>query len=400
MNLTVHEYQESQFTCQQISSRQGAVLWENYGTYLTVMAPSLTTNNRWVLRPQGWVGSIVVDAELCVMLQPKLPVANIFAMLEYAYRLKSFTVLEGVASLRTVEEMFQQLATIFAKRVLDRARIGLHQQYVERTEQSPYVRGRVDLPENWRGPHRHPPSSRFQERTANCEDNQIIAFTLQTLARHRLAERVASSVRTALRLFAGGITRAFFHPTDCTNRHYSRLNSDYRILHALCRFFLEHSGPTHEFGDRAMLPFLVNMGRLFELFVAEWLRCHLPEGFRLVTQERVAADVAGAFPITLDMVIYQAGSDTPVLVVDTKYKIGDRPSPEDLQQIVAYSVARGCANAVLIYPTKLRHPFNGRYGRSPVAIRTVAFTIEGDVEQGGREMLVELLRGVLTHPSD
>ena len=134
--------------------------------------------------------------------------------------------------------------------------------------------------------------------------------------------------------------------------------------------------------------------------MAEWLRCHLPEGFRLVTQERVAADVAGAFPITLDMVIYQAGSDTPVLVVDTKYKIGDRPSPEDLQQIVAYSVARGCANAVLIYPTKLRHPFNGRYGRSPVAIRTVAFTIEGDVEQGGREMLVELLRGVSTHPSD
>lgn len=392
MTIIIHEHQEGQFACHQISSKQGAVLWQSYGKYLTVMGPSLTTNNKWVLRSQGWVGSIVVDAELCVMLQPKLSVANIFGMFEYAYRLSSFRLLDGIATFHTVDELFQQLAIIFAKRVFDRARSGLHREYVARTQQSAFIRGKIDLPVNWRSPYRHPPTSQFQERTADCEDNRIIAYTLQTLARHRFAERASGHIRMALHRFAGGITPTPIHASDCTNRHYTRLNEDYQVLHALCRFFLEHSGPSHELGDRTMLPFLVNMGRLFELFVAEWLRIHLPTQYQLVAQERVAVDAAGTFPITLDMVIYKANSNQPLLVLDTKYKVADTPSSDDLQQVVAYAVARGCASAVLIYPTQLRYPFNGRYGRSEITIRTLAFDIGMDIEQGGRALIDELLR--------
>ncbi|MBL7989430.1 MAG: restriction endonuclease [Chlorobi bacterium] len=392
MTITVHEHQETRLANQQISSQQGTALWQRYGSYVAVVGPSLTTNNQWVLKPQGWVGSIVVDAELCVMLQPKTPVANIFGMLGYAYQLNSFLLFDGAATFATIDEMFQQLATIFAKRVIHRARLGLHRQYLERDQQSVAIRGRIDLPENWRAPHRHPPTSRFQERTADCKDNQIIAFTLQTLARHRLGQDASGAVRTALHRFAGGLTPTPFHPSDCTNRHYTRLNQDYQLLHALCRFFLEHSGPTHQLGDRTMLPFLVNMGRLFELFVAQWLLAHLPAQYRLATQERVVVDAAGAFPIVLDMVIYNATSGQPLLLLDTKYKIADSPSPDDLQQVVAYSVARGCPNAVLIYPTQLPRPFNGYYGQSQVAIRTVAFDIATDIEEGGRRLMEELMR--------
>ncbi|MCC7439299.1 MAG: restriction endonuclease [Armatimonadetes bacterium] len=391
MTITVHEHEETRLACQQITSGQGATLWQRYGNYVAVMGPSLTTNNQWVLKSQGWVGGIVVDAELRVMLQPKTPVANIFGMLEYAYRLNSFHLLDGVAAFGAIDEMFQQLAIIFAKRVLDRARIGLHRPYLAHTQQSPVVRGRIDLPENWRAPHRHPPTSRFQERTTDCKDNQIIAFTLQMLARHRLSRDASGLIRTALHRFAGAATPMPCQPSDCINRHYTRINQDYQLLHALCRFFLEHSGPTHQLGDRTMIPFLVNMGRLFELFVAQWLLAHLPAEYRLVAQERVAVDAAGAFPITLDMVIYNAASNRPLLVIDTKYKTADSPSPDDLQQVVAYSVARGCASAVLIYPTQLRRPFNGRYGQSEIAIRTVAFDIATDIEKGGRRMLEELL---------
>ena len=48
----------------------------------------------------------------------------------------------------------------------------------------------------------------------------------------------------------------------CVGRTYNRLNADYEPMHALCRFFLENSGPAHARGDRSMLPFLVNMPRL------------------------------------------------------------------------------------------------------------------------------------------
>ena len=52
------------------------------------------------------------------------------------------------------------------------------------------------------------------------------------------------------------------------DRLYHRLNQDYQPMHGLCRFFLEHSGPTHQDGDSAMIPFVVHMPALFEKFVA------------------------------------------------------------------------------------------------------------------------------------
>ena len=36
-----------------------------------------------------------------------------------------------------------------------------------------------------------------------------------------------------------------------------------------------------------MLPFLINMERLSALFVAEWLKVHLPQSFLLKFQEQV-----------------------------------------------------------------------------------------------------------------
>jgi len=59
-------------------------------------------------------------------------------------------------------------------------------------------------------------------------------------------------------------------------RRYIRQNADYATLHALCRFFLEQAGPTHELGRHRMLPFVVEMAALFERFVVAWLRVHLP----------------------------------------------------------------------------------------------------------------------------
>jgi len=35
-------------------------------------------------------------------------------------------------------------------------------------------------------------------------------------------------------------------------------------LHALCRFFLENSGPAHSSGGHTCFPFLVDMAQLFE----------------------------------------------------------------------------------------------------------------------------------------
>jgi hypothetical protein len=89
-------------------------------------------------------------------------------------------------------------------------------------------------------------------------------------------------------------------PESCDGRTYNRLNADYEPMHALCRFFLSNSGPTHERGDRAMLPFLVNMSRLYELFVSEWLKAHLPDVVSLVPQERAYLDDTSGLYFDID----------------------------------------------------------------------------------------------------
>jgi 5-methylcytosine-specific restriction enzyme subunit McrC len=62
-------------------------------------------------------------------------------------------------------------------------------------------------------------------------------------------------------------------------------------MHALCRFFLECRGPGHETGDRKMIPFLVNMNNLYELFVARWLEKNLTEErYSVQCQEEVLID--------------------------------------------------------------------------------------------------------------
>ena len=57
----------------------------------------------------------------------------------------------------------------------------------------------------------------------------------------------------------------------CTERTLPRVRMAYHAL----RGSVTVRGPTHEPGGKLMLPFLVDMARLFELFVAEWLQQHL-----------------------------------------------------------------------------------------------------------------------------
>jgi 5-methylcytosine-specific restriction enzyme subunit McrC len=203
--------------------------------------------------------------------------ASLFAMLEYAYRLKGFHVVPGIVESDSIRELYEKLASILAGCVFDRARRGLYRSYVSERDTLPYLRGRLDVEEALARPHRVRLPCIFEENTADLEDNQILAWVLHIILMTGICtERTLPRVRMAYHTLRGSVTVRPFGPLDCMSRRYNRLNADYPPLHALCRFFLESSGPTHEPGGKRMLPFLVDMARLFEPFVAEWLQQHLP----------------------------------------------------------------------------------------------------------------------------
>src|ERR1043166_812319 len=248
---------------------------------IDVEPASLFNDYTYGLRSRGWVGQIPIGDDLLLRITPKVPVRNIFRMLEVAYNLQSFRLFDGEVQIESLEDIYERVVSILSQRVLDRVRKGLFRDHLDENDDLPYMRGRVDVisatSNRMRGISRI--SCHNQEHTADLEDNQILHWTLHQLRRQALRqEKVRIELERARRALGGAITLKHYLPSDCMNRLYHRLNNDYSPMHGLCRFILEHTGPSIDPGDRSFIPFELNMRNLFELFVAEWLRANTPEG--------------------------------------------------------------------------------------------------------------------------
>lgn len=382
------EYQPRRLPRAELTEAEGEAIWRSAGERVSVRFPSPQTNGEWELVAQGWVGYLPVSPTLALSLVPKVPIENLFRMLEYAYKLESFQLLDGAMEAGTVADLYERLAAILARRVLDRARRGLYASYQAEAGPLPYVRGSIDLAERLRRPWDTRLTCRYEEHTANVEENQILAWTLGRIAHSGFcSERTLPTVRRAFHTLHSVASPVPFGPQACIGRLYSRLNDDYEPLHGLCRFFLEHSGPTHQLGDRRMIPFLVKMDRLYELFVAEWLKAHLPEQYTLKYQQHVAVGAGDAFTFDVDVVLCDMRGQ-PMAVLDAKYKAPDKASNDDVYQVVTYAETLGCHQGILVYPTPLDRPLDEKLGRNRV--RTLIFRLDGDVEVAGRAFWREM----------
>ena len=374
-----------------LEMEEGEAIYNRFNGKIEIDFPSPRTQGRWRLRSLGWVGLIPLSGSRRLVLAPKTPLGNLFRMLEYTYQLQSFELHKGTVESSSLDDLYQRLAAILAQRVLDRSRKGFHRAYVPESDRLPYLRGTLDIEQSIRAPWGVDLHCHYQEHTSDITENQILAWTLSVIARQQICTgEKLEAVRAAYRSLQGFATLRPFRTSDCVGRQYNRLTEDYQPLHSLCRFFLEHSGPTHESGDRQMLPFMVNMNRLYELFVAEWLRPNLPRGFRLTAQEKVVLGPTDQLRLNIDLVLSDAETESTLAVLDTKYKKQKAPSPSDLNQIVAYAVATNCRQGVLIYPVAPERPFNGSFGAGHINVRTMMFELDGDLELNGRRFLEQL----------
>ena len=81
----------------------------------------------------------------------------------------------------------------------------------------------------------------------------------------------------------------------------------------------------------------------------------------------------------------------PLWVMDTKYKRAASPSSPDIAQVVAYAVAFGAEEAILIYPSAAGAGADFFVGA--VRVRTLAFSLDSDLDAAGEQFVQMLLRG-------
>ena len=134
-------------------------------------------------------------------------------------------------------------------------------------------------------------------------------------------------------------------------------------MHGLCRFILEQAGPGIELGDRALIPFELNMPQLFQSFVAEWLRANAPPGMTIRSQYHAHIDANLEMKINMDVVICDEHSQSPIAVLDTKYKTNEQPSEADIYQIAFYARELNVDRAILVYPSPLASPLRMVHGQ-------------------------------------
>ena len=368
--VSLRECEPREFPGGTIDAEIGESIWREYGRQVAVEFPSPKTGGKGRLTSQGWIGQIPLTSELRLVLQPKVSLGNVFRMLDYAYRLdkSGLAFPKGLVDSGSLTDFFERLASVLAKRVLDRGRKGFYRAYRHEEERLSYLRGRLDVHAHLRNPWEPRLPCHYDEHSADVTDNQLLSWTLSRVARSGICQRQAqATVRRAYRSLQGFATLTPFTPQECVGRLYHRLNVDYQPMHVLCRFFLEHTGPTHRPGDKEMIPFLIDMNRLFELFVAEWLKAHLSSDFHLRDQQRVTFSGSDTLHFQIDLVLFESGSGQPVAVIDTKYKSVTSPSADDVAQVVAYAESTGCHDAVLVYP------------------------MAGDLDAAGRELVSAIL---------
>jgi 5-methylcytosine-specific restriction enzyme subunit McrC len=362
---------------------------QNYPSQVKITLQDTIEGDQWKITAQGWVGHIPLTSEITLKLNPKVPIENLLGMLEYAYNLKSFRFLDGVTKCDSLRAYGDRLAKILTESILDRTRQGLYGTYVENQQNYRYIRGKIDfkshLKKNWQVALK----CHYQEYTRDIGDNQILLWTLNQILKTGICSAfVRHLVRKAYHALQGSVTLTPFTTKDCIGRKYNRLNQDYQLLHSLCRFFLDLSTPTHKEGDSQMRPFLVDMAQLYERFVAEWLKVHLPKTLYLKSQARV--QIGETLQFRIDLVIYDQATNQAIYVLDTKYKLTAKPSNIDFNQVVTNSISQNCPEAILIYPYPLEQSLDLIIGK--IRVRSLIFSLEGDLDTAGNLFLENLFQ--------
>ena len=368
----------------------GWQLWQQFdqtGRRLQVAFPGIPTDEHWELTNLGYAGLITLRGAPPLHLEPRLPLHNLFALIDIAYDLHSFRWLDGWDDCNTLPAYFDRLAHYLAHAIARRRRQGLYQAYVERQETLPVVRGRLLTAEYGRRPDPITLPCHYAEATIDNVDNQILLWTLLQLSRTGLASAdTLSQIRRTVRNLAGISVRPF-RPPDCLGRSYSRLNQDYAALHQLCGLLLAGLAPADLDGHTALPAFLINMAELFERFVFRWLQVALPTSWQLNAQETVYLDDQGQHRFELDLVLRHNGAIHAIL--DTKYKRpAGGPSTGDIAQIIAYAQAIGSPAAYLIYPMPLPRPLTTTIGS--VQLQTLHFDLSQPLADAGAAFLTQL----------
>lgn len=298
----------------------------------------------------SYVGVVELDC-VTIWIRPKLvgTELEVLQMVNYAAGLGALRHVGGAQQLdagRNLRDLLCRLLNDEADRLL---RHGLRRDYVRRDQSLAMLRGRLRIAQQVQ---RHPGrvdvlECRFDELSADIPDNQLCAAALAMAARCAIDPVVRAKARVLADEYAGYCTGAGVDARLIAQTlTYNRSNGHYRAAHQWALLLLQVGGFARLFAETGdtVPSFLIDMNKLFELFITRLLRDAMEgTGIRVLAQDPLKGAICRPDGTTYTAIIpdIQLDHDGCRTSIDAKYKLyGEkRVSPNDLYQSFAYAQA-------------------------------------------------------------
>lgn len=271
-----------------------------------------------------------------------------------------------------------------------------YQCYQEVTEETNFLRGRLELSEYF---NKNISTGNLQNFQCTYEPfvfdnlfNQIVKYTTKILLEVSNSRANKDKLQSIL-FVLDDVSDKLCIAEECDKVKFNKLFEELDIVLSMCRMFLANQTINIDHNDNLNFCFLVPMEYVFEDFIYGFIRKHFPEtkpqsqkSNQYLTKERV-------FNLQHDIYLKE-----PKTIIDTKYKIrkyepNDKKagiSQADMYQMVSYAIRQNCNNIILIYPQKYR--INNPDEKH--------FTIESKMFSNNEEIKIRALNISITNPEE
>ncbi len=254
----------------------------------------------------------------------------------------------------------EALASIFADRLRRELLRGPERAYIRREENLRRFKGKLLIAQQvlHNAAHRERFFCRFDEFSDDTLMNRIFRTACRVLLNSAHTPSTQDRLRHCL-LLLDGVEDVFVHDELFDQITITRHNERFADVLHFCRLILQGRSPTVRSGRERSFSLLFDMNRVFEDFVAAFLKKqvipHL-DGYRLYPQAksqrrhlmRDRDRDRGVLLLKPDILIASNGRQ---LVLDTKWKqFSNTVGSDDLYQLYAYTKRYACRRSVLLYP--------------------------------------------------
>lgn len=263
-------------------------------------------------------------------------IKNIYYMLSYAFSILNQGDYEDVTT-EEFENIHNLFSAILSKGIGRQIKQGLYREYINKKEDLPVVRGKIDVPGTIHNQlaRKHLVTCEYDELSENNLFNQILKTTVLLLLRHSDVDKKYKNELKREMLFFSNIETVEPSSIRWSSLRFQRNNSNYRMLISICQLIIEGMLLTTDSGEYKLASFIDErrMERLYEKFILEYYAKECPRVKARASQIPWALDEESGTMLPIMQSDITLSRKNTVLIIDAKYYTHTTQAQYDVHKI-------------------------------------------------------------------